>query len=155
MRRQQVASWLLSLVMSASAFCGIFPTVVTLQSSPNPSTLSQTVTLTATVSSTVGGGNVIFYDGTTVLGLTKPVGGQAVLTTNLLPSGTRLLRAYYAGDNFYNPGTSPVVKHIVNALPEGGFSAPVSYGLGKDPVFVAVGDLDGDGRTDLVVTNSF
>src|SRR5206468_1256241 len=34
------------------------------------------------------------------------------------------------------------------------FGPPTSYGIGGSPVWVAVGDLNGDGRPDLVVANS-
>ena len=34
----------------------------------------------------------------------------------------------------------------------GGFSAPTSFGVGADSVFVAVGDFNGDGRQDLALS---
>jgi hypothetical protein len=36
----------------------------------------------------------------------------------------------------------------------GGFAAPVDFTVGKDPVSLAVGDLNGDGKPDLVVVNA-
>src|SRR5205823_13074441 len=36
---------------------------------------------------------------------------------------------------------------------DGTFREPVSFGAGVNPTSVAIGDLNGDGRPDLVVTN--
>src|SRR5437899_10030713 len=36
---------------------------------------------------------------------------------------------------------------------DGTFRAPVAFGAGSSPVFVAVGDFDGDGAQDLAVAN--
>ncbi len=35
---------------------------------------------------------------------------------------------------------------------DGTFAAPVAYGVGAQPFYVAAGDLDGDGDADLAVT---
>jgi hypothetical protein len=68
---------------------------ITLGSSTNPAVYGQPVTLTAIV--TAGAtGKVTFYDGVAVLGVSPVSGGQAVLTTILLPAGSSVLRAYYA-----------------------------------------------------------
>ena len=70
---------------------------VTLSVSPNPSNYGQAITLTAGV--TPGAtGKVTFYDGTTVLGVGGISGAQSQMTTVMLPSGSRRLRAYYSGD---------------------------------------------------------
>jgi|GEM_PF-1127572 len=37
----------------------------------------------------------------------------------------------------------------------GSFAAPVTFGTDIDPIGVAVGDLDGDGKLDVAVTNTF
>ena len=73
-------------------------TTTVLASSRNPSVLGQSVTLTVTVSPVAATGTVTFYDGVSFLGLRTISNGQAILTTTLLPSGSRSLKAYYAGD---------------------------------------------------------
>src|SRR4029077_5468765 len=73
---------------------------VTLGISPNPVTYGRPVTMTATV---IPGatGKVTFYDGPALLGIAAISAGQAVLSTTLLPSGARSLRAHYSGDSTY------------------------------------------------------
>ena len=67
---------------------------VTLASSSNPVVVfGQPLTLTATVSSTSATGKVTFYDGVTILGIATLSSGQATLTTTLLPTGKRSLKA--------------------------------------------------------------
>src|SRR6516164_3126641 len=39
------------------------------------------------------------------------------------------------------------------AMPSVTFGPPVRYGVGQTPLFMAVGDFNGDGKQDLAVTN--
>ena len=61
-------------------------------------------------------GNVIFYDGTTILGTVPLVGATpgdtsiATLTTLTLPGGQDTLSAYYAGDLYYDAATSNLLS---------------------------------------------
>ena len=54
-----------------------------------------------------------------------------------------------------NAGTPGVDSNISILLGngDGSFGAPVNYGVGIEPSSVAVGDLNGDGKFDLAVTN--
>ena len=67
---------------AAVVFCQT-PSSLTLDSSPNPASYGQAVTLLATVT-TGATGKVTFYDGTTVLGIGTISGTQAALTTAML-----------------------------------------------------------------------
>ncbi len=120
---------------------------------PNPAGYGQPVILTATV--TAGAtGKVTFYDGATVLGVAALTGTQATLTTVLLPSGTRSLQAHYWGDASYSPSNSIAVSQSVIAGTSLGLRAAVNYPTGAGPRSMAVGDFNGDGKPDLIVSNS-
>lgn len=116
------------------------PTVVALSSTPNPSAIGQTVTLTAIVSPDQSSGTVTFYDGETSLGSAQIVfgSGRAALTTGAIGSGTRSITAQYNGDVSHAPAASAPLVQIVSA----NASAPIA---------VAVADFDGDGGADLAV----
>jgi len=135
------------------------PTTMTLASSANPSTLGRVVTLTATITPPAATGKVVFYDGTTLLGVATlgngsgsvcPTAGTACFTAALLPSGVQSLKANYLGDGVFLPNTS-VLTQTVNAVAGTGFAAPVSYSLGANPRNVVVADFNGDGKADLAV----
>jgi hypothetical protein len=87
-------------------------------SSLNPSTVGQSVTLTATVTPATAGtvtGTVTFMDGTTSLG-TKPLSsGTATLVTTTLASGANSITAVYNGNTDYTKSTSAALTQTVNA----------------------------------------
>lgn len=94
-------------------------TSTTLTASPNPSTLGQTVTLTAAVSPVAPGtgtatGTVTFKDGTTVLGTATLASGSAALTVSTLIAGAHSLTASYGGSTNFAASTSVVVTQTVN-----------------------------------------
>jgi hypothetical protein len=128
-------------------------TTTTLTPSPSPSVLGEAVTLTATVSPGATG-QVTFYDGTTVLGASGLSGGQATLSTILLPPGTRTLQAFYAGDGSHAASTSAAALQTVTTLPSLGVKPARNYGVGAAPIAAVAGDMNGDGKQDLVVVNS-
>jgi hypothetical protein len=91
--------------------------VTTLTSSPNPSSYGQSVTFTATVSSSLGappdGEAINFMEGTTVLGTGVLSAGFTSFTTSALVTGTKSIRAFYAGDANLVGSTSKVVNQVV------------------------------------------
>jgi hypothetical protein len=92
-------------------------TSTALTSSANPSTESQSVTLTATVSSGTGTtptGSVKFMDGTTLLGTSAlNANGIAAFSTTTLSVGTHNITAVYGGDNNFGTSTSPLLSQVV------------------------------------------
>lgn len=102
------------------------PTTTTLTASPNPANALQTVTLTASVTSTSGGltGNITFYDGAISIG-TVPTAGvpansfttSATLFTTKLAAGTHTITAVYSGDTTNSSSTSNPVTEIIRPLP--------------------------------------
>ena len=75
--------------------------VLTLNSSLNPSTVGQTVTLRAAITPADATGIITFRDGSAVLGTTSLAGGAANLAVSTLPPGVHTLNASYAGDTSY------------------------------------------------------
>jgi len=81
---------------------GAHPTATTVSGSPNPVSTTASVSLTANVSVTdpsgftVGAGTVTFVDGSTNLGSSPVVNGQATLSTTLA-EGTHHIIASYSG----------------------------------------------------------
>ncbi len=92
-------------------------TSTALVSSSNPSSMSQSLTLTATVNSGMGvmpTGTVKFMDGTTGLGSSSVNGsGIATFSTATLSVGTHSLTAVYSGDANSDPSTSSVLSQVV------------------------------------------
>lgn len=94
-------------------------TTTLLESSTNPSAFGQAVTFTATVTVPPPGGvpptgNVLFLEGTAVLGTASLDGsGKASLSTSL-PGGTHQIVAEYSGDPNFNGSTSNGVAQEVN-----------------------------------------
>ena len=128
-------------------------TAVSLAASPNPSSLGQTVTLTASVTGG-GGGTVIFFDNGVTIGSAAVSGGVAVLTTNALAAGTRTLRATYSGDTTHGPSSSALLYQTVSAAATSGEISGASPATGAGPSAIAQADLNRDGKTDLVTVNT-
>jgi hypothetical protein len=86
-----------------------------LTASPNPVLTQSTVTLTATVSSSVSTptGSVTFSDGGATLGTANLSGGSATLTTSTLSVGSHSITAAYGGDGNFNSVSSTAVGETV------------------------------------------
>jgi hypothetical protein len=81
-------------------------------SSVNPSAFGQSVTFTATVTSSAGtpSGTVLFKDGATTLGAgTLDASGNASFTLSTLTAGSHAITASYGGSGNHAPSTSPVL----------------------------------------------
>lgn len=87
---------------------------VTVVSSKNPSSYTDSVTFTATV--TAGAtGTVTFKDGATTLGSGSLSGTDATFTLATLTAGTHAITATYDGDTNYATGTSATLTQTVDA----------------------------------------
>ena len=89
------------------------PTATKLTSSPNPSSLGQNVTLTATVVPLTATGTVEFLHGSTVLGRVALNHGNATLATSTLSAGPHSLTAFYQGDANDDPEPSEPLIQVV------------------------------------------
>jgi hypothetical protein len=138
-------------VTSSSFMIGL-PVTVTLASGSNPTTFGQSVTLTATASPSGATGAITFFDGPAILGTRVLSGGTASLTTRALGTGARSLSAVYSGDATYGPAASAPLAQTVNSVPANDLLAPTKYTTGT-PFWVAVGDFNGDGKSDIAAAN--
>jgi Bacterial Ig-like domain (group 3) len=93
------------------------PSATTLTSSINPSVGGQSVTFTATVTSTAGGtptGTVTFADGATSLGTGALNAGVATFTKSFPTMGSHSITASYGGDTNFAVSTSSALSQAVN-----------------------------------------
>jgi hypothetical protein len=91
-------------------------TTTTLISSPNPSTVGQTVTFTATIAGEYAGtpwGTVTFKDGNTVLVRVRTKDKVATFSTSTLTQGSHTIQAIYSGNKNFK-GSSGSVVQVVN-----------------------------------------
>jgi hypothetical protein len=113
-------NWTTSTSTPVSLIAVLLPDSVTLTVAPTAPGPGQVVTLTATVAPSTPPaataeqnptGNVVFYDGTTILGTAPLAASQsdtsvAQLLNTTLPSGNDVLTAVYVGDLYYAAATS-------------------------------------------------
>lgn len=116
----------------------------------------QLVVLTATVTPAGGTGKVTFYDGAAVVGIGTLSGTTATATTILLPTGTRTLRAFYAGDVNFSASTSANVALTVNVTPSLALSqvGGTTTAVGASPIATGVADFNEDGRADVALVST-
>lgn len=115
------ANYVASADFAASTSAGYTQTVNPIASStaassaPNPSTVNQQVTFTATVTGAVGTptGNVIFKSGNTQLGEAALVSGVATLKYTFTKTGTYSVKAAYQGSPSFEP-SSVTITQVVN-----------------------------------------
>jgi uncharacterized repeat protein (TIGR03803 family) len=92
------------------------PTSTSVTSSLNPSAVGQSVTFTATVSSSsvTPAGTVTFKNGSATLGTATLVAGAATLTTTTLSAGTNSITAVYNAVPDFSSSTSSILSQVVN-----------------------------------------
>ena len=97
-------------------FTFVYNTTTALTSSTNPSDFGQSVTFTATVTSSSGNptGSVTFFDGSTNLGSATLTSGTATLSIASLAVGSNSITAEYSGDSSFITSTSSEVTQTVN-----------------------------------------
>src|SRR5476651_1545047 len=123
--------------------------------SPLTGPVGATVTITGTSFNTTAANNVVFFGATratvtaataTSLTVTVPSGATYAPITEL-NTGTTL--AAYSTASF-----SPTFTPSKGSITTADIAAQVTFGTGTNPFFVAIGDIDGDGKPDLVIANN-
>ncbi|HEY6392594.1 MAG TPA: Ig-like domain repeat protein, partial [Bryobacteraceae bacterium] len=89
---------------------------VALVANPSPAAAGQPVTLTATVTPSSATGTVIFFNGTTSLGMVNISNGAATLTGVTFSAGSYSLTAQYTGNINLPSSTSPAITLNVKAV---------------------------------------
>ncbi len=108
-----------TVAVGATSFATLVQTVnkltpnVTLATVPNPSTVGQTVSMSAAIGSCSANGTVTFLDGSTTLGTVPVANGAAVFSTSSLSPGQHSIVAQYNGDTNNNTADSNVVTQVV------------------------------------------
>ncbi|MCU1458201.1 MAG: hypothetical protein JWL73_2293 [Actinomycetia bacterium] len=123
-------------------------------SSPNPSVVGQSVTVTATVTASGDAagtptGSVEFFDNGTSIGTGTLSSGVASIATSALAVGTHPLTAVYAGDTNFTTSTSSVGSQVVtggltttsvtSSLPTSVFGQTVTFTATVAPIAPATG----------------
>ena len=130
-------------------------TSTAVSSNVNPSSVGQSVTFTATVTSSgspVAAGTVQFSDGGTLLGSPVPVAadGTATLTTSALAVGAHTITAAYSGSSAYAASADTISHDVTPAADPGGPYSVAEGGSVSLDASASVGgtvyewDLDGD-----------
>jgi|HubBroStandDraft_1064217.scaffolds.fasta_scaffold00803_7 uncharacterized repeat protein (TIGR03803 family) len=108
-------------------------TSTALVSSLNPSVYGQSITFTATVTSTGGtppnGETVTFYNGLNILGTATLTGGIASLTKSSLGSGIHSISAAYLGDANFTASTSLVLEQGVDTTAQSPTTTAIASSL--------------------------
>ncbi len=90
-------------------------TTTSLVSNANPSTYSNTITFTATVSPSVPNDETVtFYNSGTQIGTGTTSSSTAMFTTNALVAGTQYITATYSGDSNFTGSTSSAFSQTVD-----------------------------------------
>jgi uncharacterized protein YjdB len=142
--------------VSATEMVTVLPAAPTVTSvSPNPANPGTSITITGTNFNTTPANNIVFFGatratvtaaGTTSLTATVPVGAT------FMPVSVNNTAAALTGYGQY-----PFLPTYDNSLYISGvvnFSNNVPFTTGSNPTSVAIGDIDGDGKSDMAVTNT-
>jgi len=113
-------------------------TSTSLSSSPNPSNVGQSVTLTAGISPSNASGTVTFSDGSSTLGTAGVSNGSASISVSFQGSGSHNLTASYGGDGNYQPSSSNLTQ-TVNKIPTATSvsASPNPWNSGQSVTFTA------------------
>jgi len=149
-----LATVLLATIMPIKLF-GQAPTITSF--SPLSGAVGATVTITGTNFNTTAANNIVFFGATratvsaataTSLTVTVPTGATYAPVTEL---NTGIFLAAYSNASFL-PTYTPNAGHITTA----DIAPKVDFATGTGLAFdytVAIGDIDGDGKPDLVIAN--
>lgn len=118
----------------------VAPSVV-VTSAPNPSSLGSPVTISAVVTGVDGinpTGDIVFKDGSTILGTERISGAVATIVSTTLSLGDHSIVASYLGDDTYSPADSQVYIQSVRLQATIALTSSINPSIyGTNVVFVA------------------
>lgn len=121
--------------------------------SPSSGIVGSSITITGTNFNSTTSNNIVFF------GATKAT-VTAASTTSLtvtVPSGATFDKIYVLNtvsetatlsSDFFTP-----IYNGTSSFSASDFDTPINYTVGNNPVGVAIGDMDGDGKSDILVTS--
>ena len=133
---------------------GSTPATTDIRASAASILFGQPVTITALVTPGTANGSVTFFDGATLLGTRPLINGVASMSTTSLATGNRSIKALYSGSSIFGGSASPVVTIKVTTVPSVGLDTFTGSSNSYGSYAVAIGDVNGDGKADLIVANS-
>jgi uncharacterized repeat protein (TIGR01451 family)/uncharacterized delta-60 repeat protein len=130
-------------------------TTTAVSSSLNPSRLGESVTFTATVTSSSGTptGSVEFFDGATSMGTSSLSGGSAMLMSSALTAGSRSITAVYAGAANFLGSSSPALLQTVKAPTPTGSNVTVQSSVGSTTITITFPSIIIGGTTTVTPTD--
>lgn len=147
-------------ILAAAAGALFFPALyaqsassLALNASSNPTAYGQPVTLSATVTPSSATGKVTFFDGSTPLGISTLSNGVATLVVRGLAAASHSVWAYYAGNSSFAPAKSTTISEAIRSQAQSGFNWTAAMATDVNPIALATGDFNGDGRMDIAVAN--
>ncbi len=123
--------------------------------SPTSGVVGTSVTITGTGFNTTAANNIVFFGATKAIVTGTPTATSMTVTVpsgatysaiTVLNTGTNLLSMSSA---FFTPTFTPVKTGFAAS----DFSSGTNFTAGSNPVGIAIGDLDGDGKPEVVVSN--
>jgi hypothetical protein len=128
-------------VLLNNASSSLQPTTTALASSLNPSTYGQSVTFTATVSSSAGTPTetVELYNGSAAIGNGTLTGGKTSIPVSSLPAGSDSITAVYQGSlTFASSTSSPLIQTVRAATTSTGLTSSLNpAGANQSVTFTA------------------
>jgi hypothetical protein len=142
--------FLIGFLMSAFFVRAQAPTITSFSPSSGP--VGTTVTITGTNFSTTLANNLVYFGAVRATTITSATTTQLVV---VVPTGAMYQPISVTVGGLKGFSATPfVVAFDGSGINSSSFATRVNFTTGADPAYVALGDLDGDGKVDVVTPNN-